>query len=381
MSLRDHWIEWHLRRKWWFTKKEMRIWGITAQSPEKVHEYLSINAYKALRLYIEDVPWHPIVDNKWISKHYFAAHNIAMPETYGLLHPLYGVTSHHTPLQTAAHLFDWIDELHLDSFVLKHIGELKGAEVYVIESVLRDAAGRAQELHLIDSSVLKPADIATLIEQRRQNVSGYLLEERLPPHPEIATLTAGGLASLRINTLCCRDVNKVQLAFIRLGRSGATTDHGIRGGLYGAIDIESGRVAQVGRFDESDVFHLCTHHPDSGATLSDLMVPDWQASVELALQAARCCTGIPCVGWDVVPSAAGPKLIEGNVSWSMTGLQGVCGGLLANGVAADWRDHLGADLPDGSWRWRRKHWNKCRRLNFWERCLTDVSECFRKRRE
>ena len=72
------------------------------------------------------------------------------------------------------------------------------------------------------------------------------------------------------------------------------------------------------------------------------------------------------------PNLRGPLLIEGNVSWSMIGYQGVCGGLLANGVAAGWRDHLGADLPDGSLRWRIKHWNKARKLSVWEQVVSRI---------
>ncbi len=379
MSWRERWIEWQLRRKWWFTQEEMRLWGITAQTPEKVHEYLSINSYKALRLYIEDMPWHPIVDNKWISKCYFAAHGIAMPETYGLLDPRYGFSTAGRPLQNAEQLFAWLDENGVESMVMKHIGELKGNSVFVIDRIHRDQSGKAHSLELLNGEQLNRNDVQELIGLERLGLRGYLLEERLPLHPQIATLTAGGVASIRINTLCCHDLAKAQLAYIRLGRATALTDHGARGGINVAVDVESGTLGKGIIFDSTGAPQACPEHPDSRQILEGRQIPDWKQYVALALDAARYCTGIPCVGWDVVPTAQGPRIIEGNVSWSMIVYQGVCGGLLANGVADDWRSHLGADLPDGSWRWRRKHWNKCRRLNFWERCVTNVATFISKR--
>ncbi len=61
-----------------------------------------------------------------------------------------------------------------------------------------------------------------------------------------------------------------------------------------------------------------SRHPDTGASLDDLTVPDWQALKELCLSAATTMPGVTMQGWDVAPSANGPVLIEVNIGGDFT---------------------------------------------------------------
>ena len=69
----------------------------------------------------------------------------------------------------------------------------------------------------------------------------------------------------------------------------------------------------------------------------------------------------------------GPVLIEGNVGNSMFTCQLLVGPFLANGVAERWKSELECQLPDGSFRWRLRHWHKGRRLTLSETVLSNLT--------
>ena len=69
----------------------------------------------------------------------------------------------------------------------------------------------------------------------------------------------------------------------------------------------------------------------------------------------------------------GPVLIEGNVGNPMFTYQLLAGPFLSNGVAERWKSQLECELPDGSFRWRLRHWHKGRRLTLIETVLSNLS--------
>jgi hypothetical protein len=53
-------------------------------------------------------------------------------------------------------------------------------------------------------------------------------------------------------------------------------------------------------------------HPDTGATLVGLSVPDWQKAMDLCRYAAAMFPGIRTQSWDVALTDAGPVVLELN---------------------------------------------------------------------
>ncbi|MBF2055266.1 MAG: hypothetical protein IGS03_17595 [Candidatus Sericytochromatia bacterium] len=59
-------------------------------------------------------------------------------------------------------------------------------------------------------------------------------------------------------------------------------------------------------------------HPDTGAALVGLQLPDFEQVLRLVKTAARRLPLVRAVGWDIALSAQGPCLIEGNDNWCVT---------------------------------------------------------------
>jgi hypothetical protein len=64
-----------------------------------------------------------------------------------------------------------------------------------------------------------------------------------------------------------------------------------------------------------------SHHPRSGAAIEGFVVPDWAALRDVVPRAAAALATLPCIGWDVTVTDAGPAIIEANRQWRFDVLQ------------------------------------------------------------
>ncbi len=172
------------------------------------------------------------------------------------------------------------------------------------------------------------------------------------------TLISNGLREARHTTFAWSRLYSpsgsviVQLAAIRLGFGDAQVDSWSSGGIAGPVDPETGRIGIVWTMPEFGG-KVMDVHPDTGSHLTGTIVPCWDEVKAAAITMARLTPG-QVVGWDVVISSDGPRIVEGNFDWSLALVQSGTQGFLGGPVAETWR-LLGADLPDGSFSWRWRH--------------------------
>ena len=55
-----------------------------------------------------------------------------------------------------------------------------------------------------------------------------------------------------------------------------------------------------------------SYHPETGCPIEGVQIPGLEAALGGILRAARCLPGAPCVGWDVVLTGDGFRVLEGN---------------------------------------------------------------------
>lgn len=148
----------------------------------------------------------------------------------------------------------------------------------------------------------------------RYSSDGYLFQKVLAPHPEVARLTAGRLASARLVILLPKGRSPcLYRALIKLPVGSNIADNFWRSGnLLAALDAGSGRITRV----VSGVGHQTKEidvHPDSGLALRDARVPDWQEAVDMCLAASNLFPRIRMQAWDIALCDNGPVLMEANV--------------------------------------------------------------------
>lgn len=363
-----------LKKKYWFTEKEIDLYQkLTNGDLSKIKDaYVSTGFYTAIRPYHDDFSWHPIIHNKWITKNYYQSLGIKMPETYGLLHKSHGITISGEKLQSAKDLDELVLKNNLNEIVIKHIGGGAGNNVFIINKINKNS--HSYEYITVSKQKLNHKKIDQILSKELGGLEGYLVEEKLTHHPSINEITGGGLASIRTETLFNgKDVNKIQMAFLRLGINGRATDHSTRNGIYVPIDVESGVLGKGLDFKESMHGRWVSRHSVTNKIFEGVSVPDWEDICKIALDTAKKSPGLRFVGWDIVITKDGPRLLEGNVGSTTTILgQQLYGGYLENGVFDEWIDALDIPRPDSSLSWKIKHWDKGRRLNPFEQFISSI---------
>lgn len=144
-------------------------------------------------------------------------------------------------------------------------------------------------------------------EFRRQDC---LVQPFVENHPEIAPMSNGALASLRIVT-GLDERGQAEFVTSLMGLPQGARETSVAGVSCG-IDPETGRV----RTAESLRGEPVIEHPDTGARIIGIQLPFWHESIDLVRRAhAAAFARFPFLGWDVALTADGPILLETNSGW------------------------------------------------------------------
>jgi hypothetical protein len=162
-----------------------------------------------------------------------------------------------------------------------------------------------------------------------------LVERAVEQHAFWQALSPYSLNTMRILTLWTPGDAEpfVARAVQRIGTEETfPTDNWSGGSVCARVDLTTGELGS-GRISPDDKGarqdRPYTHHPDTGAPITGLVLPHWERIRAVALEAARALPYARYIGWDIAVDAAGtPVIIEGNHNTQVRMLQ-AHGGLLA----------------------------------------------------
>jgi hypothetical protein len=150
---------------------------------------------------------------------------------------------------------------------------------------------------------------ATLIADafRKQDC---LVQPFVENHPDIARVSNGALAALRIVTgMNAKSEAEFVATLIGLPHGARTTSVAA---ILCSIDPATGRVRHAAMPGGEKV----ETHPDTGAPIAGIELPFWRESVDLVLCAhAAAFAKFRFLGWDIALTADGPVLLETNSGW------------------------------------------------------------------
>lgn len=140
---------------------------------------------------------------------------------------------------------------------------------------------------------------------------GFLLQRRLDPHPVFREAFGGTLSTIRFLVLLSPQGAAIESAVLKIPLGCNSADNYWRyGNMIGALD-GTGTVRRaitgVGL-----AMREVADHPDTGATLVGLRVPDWQKASDLCRFAAAMFPGIRTQSWDIALTGGGPVVMELN---------------------------------------------------------------------
>lgn len=153
--------------------------------------------------------------------------------------------------------------------------------------------------------------------------AGFLVQERLLNHPEVAPLAGGALSTCRIVTIFDEigEPEPVVAIFRMAGDADAVVDNSHAGGMAAPVDLASGRLGAAAYLVHDSSLERIREREDTGATIDGAVVPLWPEVVDLAIRAHRAFAPRLLVGWDIALTASGPVLVEANAQPCTDGLQ------------------------------------------------------------
>ena len=282
-------------------------------------QFLPERPFKSrIRALWNDNRWKCLLDNKWLFHLYYKSLGLPVSDVLGYYNPKDGCAITGQPLCSGQDVERFLWERRPRSLVIKPAGGIQGNGVLVVRSLRfeNDISGTR-----IDG---KPVAFSDLMEHLHGpadgqiRIDGYLLEERLEDHPFFAEINPYTASTIRVVTYANpRGAIEVDFTTVRLGRKDKQVENYSQGGVSVGIDPITGELGLGETKPRFGAVQKCTAHPDSNVPFAGRVVPMWRQVTELCERAARLTPGLRSVGWDVILTPAGPRIIEGNWDWAL----------------------------------------------------------------
>lgn len=149
--------------------------------------------------------------------------------------------------------------------------------------------------------------------QRDPGYSNYMITEFVDQHEYSNQIFAETTNTIRVLTVMDSDTGEPQV--IRPGHRFGTersipVDNFENGGVIAPIDVESGTLGQLAVLDEEGKRQRRDNHPDSGAEITSVTIPDWEEVKSIILEGARSYPMARVIGWDIVITPEQPVILE-----------------------------------------------------------------------
>lgn len=260
-----------------------------------------------------DRDWRAVANDKLVTHAVLRDNGFPVPSLAGFYHPCRPAPRRSMALGTPQELRDFLRAVDRPLFG-KPLGGYHSLGCVSIDSVDRgtDSVELAYGGRLPLQSLLE-----YILKTGR---SGYLFQERLRPHRDLAERFGPTLSTVRMVVLLTSDGPELLHAACKIPRGRNVADNFWRGNMAGAVDERTGRVTRVvSGVGIDQVQH--THHPDTGMSLVGMTLPRWREAVDTCLEASACMPGLRTQSWDVAITERGPVLIEVNSKGNFSGPQ------------------------------------------------------------
>jgi hypothetical protein len=146
-------------------------------------------------------------------------------------------------------------------------------------------------------------------------LDGFVVVEFVTNHEYAEAICPTSINTIRVVTVRDPDSGEffVASAVHRFGNdSTGPTDNWSGGGFAAPVDVDTGELGPLFTYSSDTGLRRLERHPDTATQVRGEAVPRWEEVKAAVLEMARHHDGNPYVGWDVVLTAEGPKVLEGN---------------------------------------------------------------------
>jgi hypothetical protein len=290
-------------------------------SAEAKRQYLSEAPLANGRLWSTLTPsrYGCLFDNKLIFNRYFTAFGLPLATVFGVFDPQVGRSLDGESLRTVAELGNFIRRFRQEGFAFKPAEGMRGHLVLILTGSSPDDPDSfltlAGERYDAAALVAAARNTAALESQAPgANLSPFLIEERIRPHPAMAEFIGPTLCTVRVVTIVALDGSpRIVASVLKLQPKPLGVDHLMYGALGCWVDPDTGRLGP-GRTRANCAYTSVI--PGTDRSFVGYRLPCWEQVKEVALQAAVAFPWARSIGWDIGISDRGPVVIEGNQKWS-----------------------------------------------------------------
>ncbi len=170
---------------------------------------------------------------------------------------------------------------------------------------------RERDRLIVNREVLCRAEFVSCVS----GLDGYLATEFVEQHPYAASIYTHATNTVRILTLWDDEAEGpfVAAAVHRFGTfRSAPIDNWTAGGLSAMVDVDTGRIGKAVSYPAAGYTQTFKKHPETDGQIEGACVARWDEVKDRVLTMARGLAFVPYIGWDIVVTADGFKVIEGN---------------------------------------------------------------------
>ena len=327
-----------LRRK--FAPEEYflyRFYERRMSYPDMLNYLSNSDLRDKIRPTLNDSQWKCVLDNKWLFHRHYAAAGVPLPAMYGYFDTAAGLSFSGAMLRSAQDLQRLLWELKPPSMVMKPVGGIQGRALLILSRIeyadgeIRATSINGKPIGFSDMLSYLSSDHGVRYEMHAGHfvdLPGYIIEERLEQHPFFAELNPYTTNSIRVVTFLGKSGTvEIEFAGLRLGRKGGIADNWAQGGISVGVDPISGRLGR-GVLKPKLGSEWLDRHPDTQVPFANRVIPRWRETLEACEHAALVSPHVHSIGWDVVVTPRGPKIIEGNPDWDLLMVQAHTAGYL-----------------------------------------------------
>ena len=279
----------------------MRVYRRDLTFAEKA-SYISPSAFGAIS---RDKRWSIVADDKLLTYAVLTAQGIKVPEVRAIFHPV-RTFGRSVALRSQRALEEYLHAEATYPFFSKPIQGIYSKGTVLVES-LDSTKGT---LRLGDGSDIP---LQAFAKDCAAKPKGFLFQELLHPHAEIAELSGGRLCTVRMMVLLDDQGPRIFAALWKIAGPGNMADNYWRkGNMLALLDKARGCVQRCTTGLGPELREI-DRHPETCRPLVGFVVPDWSDIVELTLRAACAFPGLPIQAWDIAVTSKGPLPLEVNV--------------------------------------------------------------------
>lgn len=195
--------------------------------------------------------------------------------------------------------------------VVKHPEGSHGANVFVIKEII----------YKEDDAVLVRFDGEQQLLSSVLNDTPLIFESLVRQTRQFSAFNASSVNTVRFMTTLYPDGSaKVIATWFKVGRDGKCVDNAGDGGNVSAgVDVDTGRIYNVMRFDGWRNAKTVDCHPDNGIQLKDVIIENWDRIKSEVIKYQQAFPYCRAAGWDVAITDDGPVVLEVNDRWDTTG--------------------------------------------------------------